>query len=110
MRLQNIHAQMLTAADTALLDRDARLTVDSKGINGVIWWVLLIGAVVTIGFTYLFGFQRTIMQAVMVGSLSFLIGLVIFLTIALDYPYRGGITVQPAAFRAALDNFEVIGP
>ncbi len=109
-RLQNIHAQMLAAVDTALSDRDARLTVDSRGISGIIWWVLLIGALVTIGFTYLFGFQRTIMQGVMVGSLSLLIGLVIFLTIALDYPYRGSISVQPEAFRAAVDNYNIIGP
>lgn len=109
MRLQNIQAQMLSAIDSALADRDARLTVDSRGINGIIWWVLLIGAVVTIGFTYLFSFQRTIMQAVMVGSLSLLIGLVIFLTIALDYPYRGSISVQPEAFHAALDNYDIIG-
>ncbi len=110
MRLQNIQAQMLTAVDTALLDRDARLTVDSRGINGIIWWVLLIGALVTIGFTYLFGFHHTAMQAIMVGSLSFLIGVVIFLTIALDYPYRGSIAVQPAAFHAALENYDIIGP
>jgi hypothetical protein len=109
-RLQNIHAQMLSAVDTALLDRDARLTTDSRGISGIIWWVLLIGAVVTIGFTYLFGFQHTMMQGVMVGSLGLLIGLLIFLTIALDYPYRGSITVTPEAFRAALENFNVIGP
>jgi Protein of unknown function (DUF4239) len=109
-RLQNIQAQMLTAVDAALADRDARLTVDSRGISGIIWWVLLVGALVTIGFTYLFGFQHDIMQAAMVGSLSLLIGLVIFLVIALDYPYRGGITVQPEAFHAALDNFNIIGP
>ncbi|HEX8827767.1 MAG TPA: hypothetical protein VF778_06610, partial [Xanthobacteraceae bacterium] len=108
--VQNIHAQMLAAIDTALADRDARLTVDSRGISGIIWVVLLIGALVTIGFTYLFGFQRTIMQGVMVGSLSLLIGLVIFLTMALDFPYRGSISVQPEAFRAALDNFSIIGP
>jgi hypothetical protein len=109
-RVQNIHAQMLSAADTALLDRDARLTTDSRGISAIIWWVLLIGAVVTIGFTYLFGFQHDVMQGVMVGSLALLIGLVIFLVIALDYPYRGSITVTPQAFQAALENFKVIGP
>jgi hypothetical protein len=108
--LQDVHAQMLAAVDTALADRDARLTVDSRGISGIIWWVLLVGALVTIGFTYLFGFEQTIMQGVMVGSLSLLIGLVIFLVVALDFPYRGGITVQPEAFHAALDNFHIIGP
>lgn len=109
-RLQNIHAQMLAAIDTALSDRDVRLTVDSRGINGLMWVVLVAGAIVTIGFTYLFGFARTLMQELMIGSLSLLIGLVLFLTIELDYPYRGGIAVQPAAFRTALETFRAIGP
>jgi Protein of unknown function (DUF4239) len=109
-RLQDIHQQMLAAIDTALADRDARLTVDSRGINGLMWFVLIAGAFVTVGFACLFGFQRTLMQQLMVGSLSLLIGLVLFLAIALDYPYRGSISVQPEAFRAALANFSLVGP
>jgi hypothetical protein len=108
-RLQDVHQQMLSAIDMALAERDVRLTVYSKGINGVIWLVLVAGALLTVGFTYLFGFKRTLMQELMIGSLSLMIGLVLFLVIACDYPYRGGIAVSPEAFRAALENFTVLG-
>ena len=109
-RLQNIHAQMLSAIDVALTDRDTRLSAGSTGINALMWGVLIIGAVLTVGFTYLFGFRHTIMQQLMIGSLGCLIGLVLFLAVALDYPYRGGIAVQPEAFHTALETFHVIGP
>jgi hypothetical protein len=106
--LQNIHAQMLAAMDTALNDRETRLTVDFIGINEVMWIVLVLGAYATVGFTYLFGFERTLMQQLMIGGLALVIGLVVFLVVALDYPYRGSIAVQPEAFRSLLENLNAL--
>ncbi len=102
MHLEGIHLQMLSAMDSLMLNREARLTVDATGINVIMWMVLIVGGYVTVGFTYLFGFDRTIMQQLMIGGLALLIGLVLFLVIALDYPYRGSISVEPNAFRAFL--------
>jgi hypothetical protein len=107
---QDVHNQMLVAMNTALSDRDVRLSEDATGINGIMWAVLIAGAVVTVGFTYLFGFRRNIMQQLMTGSLSLLIALVLFLTVALNYPYRGSISVEPAAFHNVLETFDSIGP
>lgn len=108
-RLQNIQAQMLAAMDTALMDRQTRLTIDFNGINGILWAVLIVGAYLTVAFTYFFGFERTIMQQLMIGALSLMIGLVMFLVIALDFPYRGSIAVEPEAFRSLLETFRAIG-
>ncbi len=110
MRLQNIHAQMLAAKATALVNRQARLTMDFIGINGVMWGVLIAGAYLTVGFTYLFGFEREIMQQLMIGGLSLMIGLVLFLVLSLDYPYRGSIAVQPEAFRSLIEHLGSMGP
>lgn len=101
-----ISAQMLDAMETALVDRETRLTIDFVGINAIMWAVLILGAYVTVGFTYLFGFERTMMQQLMIGGLSLMIGLVMFLTLALDFPYRGSIAVGPAAFRALLESWQ----
>lgn len=108
-RLEDIRVQMLSALDTALADRESRVTMDSTGINGIMWIVLVIGAFVTVAFTYLFGFDRTIMQALMIGGLSFMVALVLFLVVALDYPFRGSIAVAPDAFRALLESLKMIG-
>jgi hypothetical protein len=107
--LQNVHAQMLAAMDTALADRQTRLSIDFIGINGLLWVVLIVGAYLTVAFTYFFSFERTIMQQLMIGALSLMIGLVLFLVVAMDYPYRGGISVEPEAFRALLENLQTIG-
>jgi len=104
-RLADIHSEMLAAIDTALMDRQTRLTIDFIGINGIMWGVLIAGAYVTVGFTFLFGFERRVMQQLMIGGLSLIIGLVLFLTMALDYPFRGSIAVGPAAFHSLLDDW-----
>ncbi|HET6275446.1 MAG TPA: hypothetical protein VFE16_05855 [Candidatus Cybelea sp.] len=108
-RLQNIAAQMLVSIDTALADRQERLTIDFIGINPIMWIVLIVGAYVTVAYTYLFGFDRTVMQQLMIGGLSLVIGLVIFLVMALDYPYRGSISVEPNAFSSLLTSLDLIG-
>lgn len=107
---QDVHAQMLEAVNEAQNDRDARLSEDASGINGIMWAVLVAGAVLTVGFTFLFGFKHTAMQQIMTGSLGLLISLVLFLVVALNYPYRGTISVQPDAFHVALRTFDAIGP
>jgi hypothetical protein len=109
-RLQNVQMQLIQSVDRALEDRDIRLSAQATGINGLMWSVLLLGAVLTVGFTYLFGFRHTVMQQLMIGSLGCLIGLVLFLAVALDYPFRGSIAVQPEAFHTALETFHTIGP
>lgn len=106
---QDVHAQMLAAINVALVDRDGRLSEGATGINELMWGVLLVGAVVTVGFTYLFGFKHTLMQQLMIGSLGLLIGLVLFLAVALDYPFRGSIAVAPDAFHNALATYTIIG-
>jgi hypothetical protein len=104
---QDVHEQMLSAMDTALADRETRLTIDFIGINGIMWIVLVAGAYITVAFTYLFGFERTVMQQLMIGGLSLMIGLVLFLVVGLDYPFRGSIAVGPDAFRNLLDYWNV---
>lgn len=107
---QDVHAQVLEAINTAQNDRDERLSEDATGIHGIMWLVLVSGGVLTVGFTFLFGFRNARMQVMMTGALGLLIGLVLFLTVALNYPYRGSISVQPDAFHTALRTYAAIGP
>jgi heme/copper-type cytochrome/quinol oxidase subunit 2 len=102
---QNVHAQMLSAINQAQNDRDARLSEDAGGVNELLWIVLVAGAVITIAFTFLFGFRNIAMHLLSTGGLALLIGLVLFVAIAMNYPYRGGITVPAEAFHSALHEF-----
>jgi hypothetical protein len=105
---QALYPTMVAALDEAMLDRDERIAEDATGLNGIVWLVVWTGGVITIAFTYLFGFRRTAMRTAMIGTLALLIGLVIFLMLSLDYPYRGTIRVGPDAFDYAIQLFDRI--
>ncbi|HMF28539.1 MAG TPA: hypothetical protein VKE42_07190 [Candidatus Cybelea sp.] len=107
-RLQNLQARMLGSLETAWNDRESRLTLDFIGINSILWVVLILGAYITVGFTYLFGWDDTVMQQLMIGGLSLMIGLVMFLVMALDFPFRGSIAVGPDAFEALLRTLNAL--
>lgn len=102
------HAQMLDSLEQALAARDQRLGEDSSGLNGIMWAVVFIGGAVTIGFSLLFAFKANSLQFVMTGALALLIGLIVFLAMSLDYPFRGSIRVTPEAFERALVTFSEI--
>lgn len=105
---EDVHASMLDSMDRALGLRAARVSLGATGLNPIVWVVIIGGAVVTIGFSFLFPFKRRAMQAVMVGALTFSIVSVLYLASSIDYPFRGDITVQPHAFEHALTVYDEI--
>ena len=72
----------------------------------ILWAVLLVGGVITVGFTYLFGLRSTTVHVLMVAALALVIGLVLFTVAALDFPFRGTVHIGPEAFEQALGRFE----
>ena len=59
-----------------------------------------------VGFTYLFGLESTVIHLLMVGSLALVIALVLFTVSALNYPFRGDITIDPEAMEHVLGRFQ----
>jgi Protein of unknown function (DUF4239) len=86
--------------------RRARLLEAEEGLPAILWAVLLVGGVITVGFTYLFGLRSTTVHVLMVAALALIIGLVLFTVAALDYPFRGDVRIGPEAFEQVLGRFE----
>ncbi len=86
--------------------RRMRLVEAREGIPAVLWIVLIVGALVTVGFTYLFGLENTRAHRLMVAALAGVIALVLFTVGALEYPFSGGARVGPGAFELVLERFE----
>jgi hypothetical protein len=86
--------------------RRERLLEAQEGIPGILWVVMLVGGVVTVGFTYLFGLENTTTHMLMVAGLTLVICLILFTVAALNYPFRGDVRVGPEAFEQVLGRFE----
>jgi Protein of unknown function (DUF4239) len=86
--------------------RRQRLLEARQGLPIILWVVLIVGGMIVVGFTYLFGLQSTVIHLLMVASLAFIISLVLFTVAALNFPFEGDITIHPDALEQVLDRFE----
>src|SRR5688500_6605353 len=82
--------------------RRTRLHEARDRMPGVIWAALVGGAVITIGFTFLFQLKSYALQLVMTVAVTALIALVLFLVMALNRPFGGVLPLGPDAFRDQL--------
>jgi uncharacterized protein DUF4239 len=89
--------------DTAELRR-TRVLTSGTHLPLPVWVVLIAGAVISVGFTYFFGVRNFVAQALMVGALAAMTGLVLFLILSLDLPYTGDVGVGPAAMKDVLEE------
>jgi hypothetical protein len=98
------HAVVLESLKEVFEQRRLRLQSVGTGLPLSVWAVVLIGAALTISLTYLFWVDKFTVHAILVGFLATFIALLIFLTAAMDNPFRGEFSTSPDAFRSVFDN------
>lgn len=94
--------------DTSELRRRRVLTSGTQ-LPVPVWIVLIAGAAISVGFTYFFGVRNFVAQALMVGALAAITGLVLFLILSLDLPFTGDVGVGPAPMREVAAEFAHMG-
>jgi hypothetical protein len=94
------HAETLREFDDYYEARRTRLHDVGSGIPTVMWYVVIVGAVINLAIIWMFE-MRIITQLILGGMLAFFMGSMIFLIAAMDRPYRGGVSVSAAAFEEA---------
>lgn len=99
-----VQADIIRSLDSVVELRNLRLQAVSTGLPASLWAVVLIGAFLNIALTYLFWVENRALHALLVAMLATFIGLLIFLTAAMDNPFRGDFSVSPDAYQIALDT------
>jgi hypothetical protein len=97
-----LYSTSLTELDELEENRTLRLLAAREGIPSILWFVLVVGGMLTIAFTYLFGIERAWLHAVAVAGLTIAICLILYVIAVLDYPFNSGVSVQPDAFELVL--------
>jgi hypothetical protein len=93
-----LHAEALRQYNEMILLRRQRLQSTGTGIPGVMWYVVGVGAVINTLLILCFRMRLDI-HLVIGGLLSFFVGVLIFLVAAMDYPFRGEVSIGPDAFQ-----------
>jgi hypothetical protein len=98
----DLQADLFRQLDELTAARRDRLVMAGGTVPGIIWFVVFLGALLTIMFTYLFGSQYVAMQSLMTGVLAAVIFSAIIVVIAIDEPFTGAIVVGQESLRAVL--------
>ena len=106
LRGADLQEDLLNELDQLTRARRERLVMAEGTVPSAIWFVLFLGAVLTISFTFFFGAQSVIAQSSMTGVLAAIIFSSILVIIAIDRPYTGAIMVSKDSIRAVLADFQ----
>jgi cation transporter-like permease len=88
---------MLSSMGDIGSSRRLRLITAKYGLSSVMATVLMIGAVITIVFTYFFGLEKFKAQAIMTALVAITLSLNVCLVLLYGYPFQRGIHVEPTA-------------
>jgi NADH:ubiquinone oxidoreductase subunit 6 (subunit J) len=66
----------------------------TAGLSGALWVLVYIGAVINIAVTWCFHLHNQRIHIWMTALTSALLGLMIFLLLAMDHPYLGKLSVS----------------
>jgi len=84
--------------------RRIRLLQSRQRLPALLWAVLIVGGIITVGSTCLFGVENFKLHIVQVFELSFLLSLMLVAIASINRPYQGDVHVTPDAFHYALDT------
>jgi uncharacterized membrane protein YraQ (UPF0718 family) len=103
---QVLYGEALDRTNELADARNARLVEAGEGIPTVLWGVLVVGGIMVVGFTYLFGLENSLVHMLMVAALALVISSVLFTIGVLEHPFSGDVRVGPEAFELVLERFE----
>ncbi|MEO8211174.1 MAG: DUF4239 domain-containing protein [bacterium] len=78
--------------------RRQRILSSQNHIPMIIWIVIILGAMTSIGFSLFFGTRSHLIQATMTSLFAITNAMVILMILALDHPFTGDIKITPEAF------------
>jgi membrane protein implicated in regulation of membrane protease activity len=94
--------------NTVLTLRNERIDDSGAALNPIYWVMLFVGAFLTILHLALLRMENRTMHLIAVGVTAAMLGLVLYLLIEVNLPFRGDISLSPDNFRTALATMTTI--
>jgi hypothetical protein len=99
-----LHGETLRAYNEMIKARRLRLDAVGTGLPMVMWAVILMGAFIGLSASFFFRVEDVRLQGILVLLLAVFIGLIIFMILALDRPFRGDLGLRPDPYQLIYDQ------
>lgn len=101
----NAVAQSATLAEA----REMRIAAASAGVPSVLWFVLLGGGALVVGFAYIFNISSMITRMVLAIGLTVMTVLLLWCIFQMEFPFARQLSIGSDAFEFAIMRFTQIG-
>jgi hypothetical protein len=98
-----IHAEALRQVNLLAEIQSSRANSVATGIPGEMWWVVVLGALISIFMLALFDMEIHV-HLILSSALAAFLGVVIFVIAMMDNPFRGELSIGPDAFQEVYDS------
>ena len=99
-----LHAETLSAFNRMHEARRQRLDAVNSGLPGVMWVVLLPGAMGCLLLSLFFPIEEPHFQAILVAGLAGFVAMVLFVIISLDRPFHGAMAIPADSYQLVYDQ------
>lgn len=99
-----IHAETLHAYNAMVQARRLRLDAVGSGLPAAMWAVVLCGGLISLFASFFFGVGNARLQKLMVVLLASTMGLLIFMIVLYDYPFRGTHGVSAESYELIYEH------
>jgi hypothetical protein len=95
--------EMLSYLDAMTVARLQRLSAVTASIPGVLWYIVITGAILTVIFMWML--HMKLISQILLGSVTAIfLGMMLFLIFAMDRPLRGAVSVTPESFQSVYEQ------
>jgi hypothetical protein len=100
---KQIYAEALSRLNNLAEYRRLRIFTGNDTVPFVVWLVLLVGAVFTVCFNYLFGMKNIRAQYLITATLTVTMSQILFLIYVLDHPFTGASRVSTEPLKQVME-------
>jgi len=97
--------ELIKQLDNVTKARRTRVHLSSGIVPNIMLYVLMIGATLTVLFTFFFGVRNNTSQTLMTGILAAMIFMSLLMTLSFDHPFTGPVHVGPEPLKDLLKTF-----
>jgi hypothetical protein len=101
---QALSSQGITLVHDVEEEREIRLLHSRQDSHRLLWYVLVVGGVITVVLSLFFGSKVVWLQGLLVAALTTVVVLTLYATYQLQDPFAGSVRVEPEAFEEVLDD------
>jgi len=99
-----LHRETLRAYNVLIEYRRLRIDAVGGGLSSVMWAVIWVGAVISIGVAYFFKIDDPKLHAMLVALMAGFLAMVLFMIIINDKPFYGYVSISSDPYKLILDR------